>query len=85
MPEPRLLKTPNNGFINVDVTLLRLGLSRCRCFAEDALCALERGEEVDVMSLCNSILHEARSALADLADYQAQDEVGAILAQQDQG
>ncbi|MHC4300608.1 MAG: hypothetical protein ACYS7Y_25310 [Planctomycetota bacterium] len=84
MPEPRLLKTPNNGFINVDVTLLRLGLSRCRCFAEDAICAIEREEEVDVLALCNSIVEEARAALADLKDYQESDEVGQLLLMEDE-
>ncbi len=80
MREPKLLRNPNGGLLNVDVTLLHLGLSRCRCIAEDALVKLERGGEApDFEAIFNEILEESRKTLYGIEANDIDDEVGAAL------
>lgn len=84
MREPRLLRSPNGGLLNVDVTLLQMGLSRCRSIAEDTLVKLERGDDgVDVEAVLNEILEEARRTIHGIEDNDILDEVGAILKEDD--
>jgi len=79
MREPRMFKMPNGSVINVDVTSLHIGLSRCGSIAEDALTRLEEGNEVDVTKLCIEILEEVRKTLHEVADEEMADEVAAVL------
>ncbi len=79
MKEPRLLRSPNGGLLNVDVTLLQIGLSRCRCIAGDALSRLHREEEVDTEGILNEIVEEVRKTLWEMGDAKLDDEVGSIL------
>ena len=81
--EPRLLHNPNGGLLNVDVTLLHIGLSRCRSIAEDTLVKMERGDAIDFVAICNEILDESRKTLHGITDNDMQDEVGAILREED--
>ena len=82
MREPRLIKNPNsNGLLSVDVTLLRLGLSRCRSMAEDAIVRLQNNDVVDVELVLEEICSEARRTLYEIENEEMCDEVGAILAQ----
>jgi len=63
----------------VDVTLLHHGLSRCRSIAEDSLTKLEGGEAIDAVTVLNEILEESRKTLFGIRDNDMQDEVSAIL------
>jgi hypothetical protein len=80
MREPRLMRNPNGGMLNVDVTLLHMGLSRCRSIAEDSLIKLQRNDAtIDWESILNEIIDESRKTLHGIQDNDMQDEVGAIL------
>jgi len=81
MREPKMLRNPNGGLLSVDVTLLQLGLSRCRCIAEDALVRLDRGggDAPNIEAVLNEILDESRKTLRGIEDNDLQDEVGALL------
>jgi hypothetical protein len=82
MKEPRLLRSPNGGLLNVDVTLLQIGLSRCRCIAEDGLVELQRKDLIDTQGILNEIVEEVRKTLWEMGDAHLDDEVGEILAQE---
>ncbi len=77
--EPRVFRNPNGGMLNLDITSLQLGLSRCRCIAEDSLVKLERGQKIDAESVLNEILDEARKTMSVIDNNDMEDEVGAIL------
>ena len=81
MREPRLFRNPNGGLLSLDVTLLQMGLSRCRCIAEDSLAKLARqgAEALDIEAIFNEILEESRKTLRGIADEDLEDEVGAVL------
>lgn len=85
MREPRLLRNPNGGLLNVDVTLLQIGLSRCRCIAEDTIVKLERGETIDIVAVMNEILDESRKTIHGIEDNAIFDEVGTILQEKEDG
>lgn len=76
---------PNGGFLSVDTTLLQLGLSRCRCFAEDGLSRLQRDDEVDVVLLLESIVEEVRTTLHGVESHKssAANEANAAAEQQE--
>lgn len=79
MREPRLFRNPNGGLLSLDVTLLQIGLSRCRCIAEDTLAKMARRDEVDYEGIFNEILDEARKTMSGIADEDMENEVGALL------
>ena len=83
--EPRLMGTPNSQLINVDVTLLHLGLSRCRSIAEDTLGLLSHGQDVDIEQVLNEIIDESRKTLYGIEDNAMHDEVSAVLAEEENG
>jgi len=76
---PRVIRGPNGGLLNVDVTMLRLGLSRCRSFAEQALTRMQMGHEVDYEAVFNDIVEMARETLFQIEEDNITDEVGAVL------
>jgi hypothetical protein len=78
------MRNPNGGLLNVDVTLLQMGLSRCRSVAEDGLAKLARGATVDIEHVLNEIVEEVRRTLYEIADNDMQDEIGAILKEEDE-
>lgn len=78
MRQPRLMKHPNGGLLNVDVTMLQLGLSQCRSDAERALMQLEHGVEIDIVAVLTSIVERARSAVHEISEYEMGDEVGVL-------
>jgi hypothetical protein len=63
---------PNGGILNVDVTLLQLGLSRCRGAAETALDA--HSQEAALAAL-TEIVEVARTTLYEIEAYQLLNEV----------
>jgi hypothetical protein len=79
MRQPRLMKHPNGGILNVDVTMLQLGLSQCRSDAERALQQLEHGVEIDVAAVLTSIVERARSTMHEIREYEMDDEVNTML------
>ena len=80
--EPRLMCMPNKGLLNVDVTLLHMGLSRCRSIAEDTLGCLAAATPVDIEGILNEIIEESRKTLYGIEENNMHDEVGALLAQE---
>ena len=77
--EPRIMRNPNGGLLNLDTTLLHVGLSRCRSIAEDSLVKMDRDEKLDYEKIFNEILEEARKTLYGIEQNDMDDEVGAIL------
>jgi hypothetical protein len=82
MPEPRLMKNPNGGILNVDVSLLQLGLSRCRSIAEGAAARLRANHNVDHEAVYEEIIQAARETLHDIGEHEVLHEVEAELTRQ---
>jgi len=78
MPEPRVIKNPNGGLLSVDVTMMHLGLSRCRSVAEDALVKMGRGEAIDTELTLMQIVDEVRRTLYDIQEHEMTDEIGTL-------
>lgn len=79
MRNPRVFTSPNGGLLNVEVSSLRQGLSKCRSIAEHVITTLQNENECDVMLAMETIIEEARRALTTADDERALDEVGALL------
>jgi hypothetical protein len=52
----RIMKMPDGGILNVDVSLLQLGLSQCRSIAEDTLCNCKDNTDDDYIDAMNRII-----------------------------
>ena len=79
MTEPRLMRNPNGGVLCVDVTLLQMGLSRCRSIAEEALAAKQAGQETNTEAVLESIISKVRATLYAIEEHDVMNEVEAVL------
>lgn len=84
MRNPRVFRSPNGGLMNVEVSSLRMGLSKCRTIAEHVIDLLRGGQECDVVLAMETLVDEARQALTAADDEKILDEVGTILRQKGQ-
>jgi hypothetical protein len=71
--------------MNVEVSSLRMGLSKCRTIAEHVIDLLRGGQECDVVLAMETLVDEARQALTVAEDERILDEVGTVLKDEEDG
>jgi len=80
MSEPRMMRNKecqDGTLLNVNTTLLQLGLSRCRGVAESGLVGVvERGEFVNILK---EIVDIVRGTLHEIEEYEVGNEVEVVL------
>ena len=83
MPEPRMMKMPSGGLLNVDVTMLQLGISKMRTIAENAelrLRACSPGEVLQVATEAfDAIAAECRETLHGIEGEQMIDDIAVAI------
>ncbi len=78
MREPRFMKCPNGGILNVDVTLLQFGLGECKKIARNVLLRKEFDEGVAKAAL-SDICEVVRRTLYEIEDYEMTDEANQLV------
>jgi len=80
MRQPRVMRNPNGGILNVDVSYLHRGLSQCRGIAENALTGA--ADEAALRRSLEQIATAAMRAMHEVVDYEMLDEVAAVLSEE---
>jgi hypothetical protein len=77
MKQPRVMRSPNGGVLNIEVSSLQLGLTDCRAIAENGLSP--QASESDMRAALQRIVAKVRATLHCIETEKEMDEVSDVL------